>query len=33
MIPDIEGIKESFEQGYAVTSTEVLDPKELPEHL
>lgn len=33
MIPDVEGIKESFEQGYAVTSTEVLDPKEIPEHL
>ncbi|MFA5524962.1 MAG: dihydrolipoyl dehydrogenase [Tissierellales bacterium] len=33
MIPDIEGVKESFQQGYAVTSTEVLDPKELPEHL
>lgn len=33
MIPDIPGIKESFEQGYAVTSTEILDPKEIPEHL
>lgn len=33
MIPDIEGIKESFEQGYAITSTEALDPKELPKHL
>lgn len=33
MIPEIPGIKQSIEEGYVVTSTELLEPKEIPEHL